>query len=77
MIFKDVRKVIADIIGIPEDEILLESDLYNELDIDSLDMSQILLALENKYKINIENEKVAEFKIVKDIVENIENKINS
>lgn len=75
MIFEDVKKIIINIIGISEDEILLDSDLYDELDIDSLDMSQILIALENKYKIIIENEKVAEFKTIKDIVENVENKI--
>lgn len=77
MIFESVKKTIIDITGVPEDEILLESHLYDELDADSLDMSQIILALENQYKIIIDNEVIADFITVEDIVKNIESKINS
>ncbi|WP_427339996.1 acyl carrier protein [Caloranaerobacter sp. DY30410] len=76
MVFESVKSVIIDVMGISEDEILLKSHLYDELDADSLDMSQIIIALENKFKINIENEEVAEFKTVEDIVKNIESKLN-
>ncbi|WIF95523.1 acyl carrier protein [Caminicella sporogenes] len=76
MIFENVKNLIIDVMGIPEDEILLKSHLYDELDADSLDISQIIIALENKFKINIENEEVAEFKTVEDIVRNIESKLN-
>jgi acyl carrier protein len=62
--------------GIPEDEIFLESHLFNELDADSLDMAQIILALENAYKIDIKDEDVSDFETVKDIVKHIESKIN-
>ncbi|RKD27176.1 acyl carrier protein [Caminicella sporogenes DSM 14501] len=76
MIFENVKNLIIDVMGIPEDEILLKSHLYDELDADSLDISQIIIALENKFKINIENEEIAEFKTVEDIVRNIESKLN-
>ncbi len=77
MIFDKVKDAIMDIMGIPEDEILLESHLYNELDADSLDISQIILALENAYKIDIDNDDIAEFETVEDIVKHIEKSVNS
>ena len=77
MVFESVRKIIMDITSIPEDEVLLESHLYNELDIDSLDMSQIILALENQYKIDVDDAVIPDFITVEDIVKNIESKINS
>lgn len=76
MIFDKVKDTIIDIMGIPEDEILLESHLYDELDADSLDMTQIILSLENEYKIDIENEDIINLKTVDDIVNYIKGKTN-
>jgi len=75
MIFDNVKDAIMDIMGIPDDEILLESHIYNELDADSLDISQIILALENTYKIDIDNDDIANFETVGDIVDHISEKI--
>ena len=75
MVFKSIKKTIMDIMGIPEDEILLTSNLYNDLDADSLDMSQIVIALENEYKIEIETEEIGEFETVQDIADSVEAKI--
>lgn len=77
MVLESVKKIIIDIIGASENEILLESHLYDELDADSLDMSQIILALENQYKIIIDNEVIADLITVEDIVKHVESKINS
>lgn len=76
MVFEKVKKTIIDIMGIPEDEILLESHLYDELDADSLDLSQIILELENSYKIEIENEDIANFETVEDLVKHVEDKLS-
>ncbi|WP_168198324.1 acyl carrier protein [Crassaminicella thermophila] len=76
MVFEKVKHTIMDILGIPKDEILLESHLYDELDADSLDLSQIILELENTYKIEIENEDIANFETVEDIVKHVESKLS-
>ncbi|TCO72270.1 acyl carrier protein [Marinisporobacter balticus] len=76
MIFEKVKNIMMDIMGIPEDELLLQSHLYDELDADSLDLSQIIVELENAYQIEIENEDIANFEKVEDIVKHVENKIN-
>ncbi len=72
MVFKKTQEAFVDIMGYEPDEINLESHMYDELDADSLDMSQILLALENTYQIEIENEDVADMDTVSDLVSHIE-----
>ncbi|MCT4620228.1 MAG: acyl carrier protein [Marinisporobacter sp.] len=76
MVFEKVKKSIIDIMGIPEDEILVKSHLYDDLDADSLDLSQIILELENSYKIEIENEDISDFETVEDIVKHVESKLS-
>ena len=58
--------------GFEPDEIKLESLIFDELDADSLDISQIILALENFYKIEINDDVVANMKTVDDLVKHIE-----
>lgn len=70
-----VKKVIIDIVGFEEDEININSKLYSELDLDSLDMAQIMLAIENHYKITIESEEIADIRTVKELLEIIEYKL--
>lgn len=75
MVFHEVKKILIDVMGLPEDEVSLNSLLYDELDADSLDISQIVLALDNKYKIDIDQQDVLNFKTVEDIVKYVEGQI--
>ena len=61
--------------GLPEDEVSLKSHLYDELDADSLDISQVVLSLDNKYKIDIDQQDVLNFETVEDIVKYVEGQI--
>lgn len=75
MVFSEVKKILIDVMGLLEDEVSLDSHLYDELDADSLDISQIVLALDNKYKIDMDESEILNFKTVKDIVKCVEGQI--
>lgn len=75
MVFHEVKKILIDVMGLLEDEVSLKSHLYDELDADSLDISQIVLALDNKYKIDIDEVAALNFKTVEDIVKYVEGQI--
>lgn len=76
MVFEKVQTILVEVMGIPKEEILLESHIYDELDADSLDVSQVILALGNEYNIDFENEEIRNFKTIEDIVKFVENKIS-
>ncbi len=75
MVFHEVKKILIDVMGLPEDEVSLKSHLYDELDADSLDISQVVLSLDNKYKIDIDQQDVLNFETVEDIVKYVEGQI--
>lgn len=76
MVLKFVVDTLADILDLEEEEIKSESLIYEELDADSLDMSQVMLALEAKYSIEIEADDFMDFESVKDIVSYVESKLS-
>lgn len=54
-------------------EVTLESNL-KDLGLDSLDVVELLMDLEEEFDVEFENEEMVSLKTVKDVVETIENK---
>ena len=73
MNFEKVKEVIVNTANIDEDKIKLESNLENNLGLDSLDAVELGMALEEEFGLTIEEDKLASFKTVEDIVNFIDN----
>ena len=69
MLFEEIKGFICEQLGIEEDEVKLETT-FEELGADSLDLFQIVIELEEKYSIQIED--VEGLKTIKDAVEYVE-----
>lgn len=72
MIFKTIKKIISEQLGIDEKDISLDSNLTNDLNADSLDAVEIIMAVEDEYSIEIPDEKIEDFATLQDLVEFIE-----
>ena len=53
MVFEKVKEIIVDTISCAEDQVKLEADLKEDLGIDSLDATELSMALEEEYEIKI------------------------
>lgn len=71
MVFEKVKAVIIDQLGVEEDEVTLETS-FEELGVDSLDLFQIVIELEEVFNIRIED--AESIKTVQDAVNYIESK---
>ena len=72
--FEEIRDIIAENLGIDDlDELTLETSIKDDLDADSLDAVEVIMALEEKYDIEIPDEDAENFKTIGDIVEYVEN----
>ncbi|SHH00679.1 acyl carrier protein [Tepidibacter thalassicus] len=72
--FEKVREIIADQLGIDNVEtITKETSLINDLEADSLDAVEIMMALEDEFDIEIPDEEAENFKNIGDICDYIEN----
>ena len=71
-IFDEVKEVIAEQLNVNEDEIKLESNFVEDLGADSLDVVELVMALEEKFEIEIPDEDAEKIATVKDVVDYIE-----
>ncbi|WP_291641777.1 acyl carrier protein [Clostridium sp.] len=71
MMFEKIRTTIASQLSIDEEEIKMESSFMNNLGADSLDIVELIMALEEEYEIEIPDEDVEKITTVGDVVEYI------
>ncbi|MGH4122324.1 MAG: acyl carrier protein [Clostridium sp.] len=71
MMFEKIRATIASQLSIDEEEIKMESSFMNNLGADSLDIVELIMALEEEYDIEIPDEDVEKIATVGDVVEYI------
>jgi len=72
-IFDDVKEVIVEQLNVNGDEVKLESNFVEDLGADSLDVVELVMALEEKFEIEIPDEAAEKIATVKDVVDYIEN----
>ena len=56
MEFEKLKKVIAEVLNVDENEITLESTFTDDLGADSLDVFQIIMSIEDEFKVKIDAE---------------------
>ena len=69
-----MKEMIADQLSVDEDKITLESNFKDDLDADSLDLFELVMALEEEYGLEIPAEELSDVETVGDIIEYLKNK---
>ncbi|MCI5503912.1 MAG: acyl carrier protein [Lachnospiraceae bacterium] len=64
-----MKEIIAEQLGVEEDEITLDTSFKEDLGADSLDLFELTMALEEEYDIEIPAEELEEIETVNDVVE--------
>lgn len=73
MIFEKVQEKVAEQLGIEAEEVTQESSFIVDLGADSLDIVELLMALEEEFDIEIPDEEAEKLSTVGDVVEYIKN----
>ena len=64
-----MKEIIAEQLGVEEDEITLETSFKEDLGADSLDLFELVSALEEEYEVEIPSEDLENLSTVGDVVE--------
>ncbi|MCT4605086.1 MAG: acyl carrier protein [Marinisporobacter sp.] len=71
--FEKIKEIIIDQLGLDEDvEIKAETSLMGDLEADSLDAVEIIMAIEDEFDVEIPDENAEGFKNIGDIVNYVE-----
>jgi len=76
MEFEKIQKIISEVLGVEEDSITMDTTFVDDLGADSLDVFQIIMALEEEFDIEIANEEAEKIVTVSDAVEQIKSALN-
>lgn len=74
-IFEKLKAIAVNQIGIDEALVKPESDIIKDLGLDSLDIVDMLMSVEEEFGVSVDDGNVAEMKTVADVVNFIESKI--
>lgn len=72
MIFEKIKSIITEQINVDEDEITLDTSFIDGLGADSLDLVELMIALEEEFDIMIPEEDIDKISTVGDAVDFIE-----
>jgi acyl carrier protein len=68
-----LQNIIGKQLGIAPDRVKLEADFGKELGADSLDVVELVMAIEDEFEIEIEDQVASQIATVKDVLDYIEN----
>ncbi len=66
--FSQVKAIIVDLLGVPEDKVTMDARFREDLEADSLDLVELVMAFEEKFGGEISDEDAQKIKTVGDAV---------
>ena len=71
-----VKEILLDILDIEDEEIVPEASLVNDLSASSVDLVEVVAALENEFDIDISDEDAATIRTVKSICDYLQEHVD-
>ena len=75
MTLDKIKAIIAEQLGVDESEVEPETHLMKDLEADSLDAVEIIMAIEDEFDIEVPDEDAEKFQTVNDIISYVEARI--
>jgi len=72
MAFNKIKEIIVEQLGVEESAVTLDTNLMKDLEADSLDAVEIIMAIEDNFGIEIPDEDAEKFQMVGDLVKYVE-----
>ena len=70
--FEEIKAIVAENLGVEEDSITMESSFKDDLKADSLDLFEMVMALEENYGIEIPTDDLGQRETVADVIDYIQ-----
>ncbi len=67
-IFETVQSILVEQLGVEEDQVTMEANFIDDLNADSLDIVELVMAMEQEFGVSIPDEEAERIKTVSDAV---------
>jgi acyl carrier protein len=68
-ILSGLVEILDEVVGVPADQVTPEKTFIDDLDIDSLSMVEIAIAAQDRFGVEIPDERLAELTTVQDVID--------
>jgi acyl carrier protein len=72
--FRELQELSAEILGIDPDQVQMEKSFQRDLAADSLDLVELIAAIEDKYDVELPDEELENMKVIADLWQYLEQK---
>lgn len=69
MVFNKIKEIIVEQLGVDADDVKMDSSFIDDLGADSLDIVELIMALEEEFDIEIPDEEAEKFPTVGNVVD--------
>lgn len=74
--FERIKELIADKLGVEPEDITMETSFTDDLEADSITLFELVMAIEDEFDIEIDDESIEQINTVGDIVNYLEESID-
>ena len=76
MIFEKIKTMLSDQLDVDAEELSLETKIAEDLGADSLDVVEMLMAIEGEFGVEIPDDEIEKLKTIGDVVDYIRNNMD-
>ena len=76
MVFEKIKEMLAEQLDADAESMTMETDIADDLGADSLDVVELLMAIEDEFEIQIPDDEIENLKTIGALVEYIQNNSN-
>ena len=67
-VYERVQSIVAERLGVEEDKVTMDAEFIGDLNADSLDLVEVIMALEQEFDVEIKDDEAENIRSVKDAV---------
>ncbi len=67
-----IQEIVAEQLDVPQEQVTPEASFVDDLGADSLDLTELIMAMEDEFDIEIDDEEAQQLRTVQDVIKYIE-----
>ncbi len=75
-VLEKIKEIVAEQLDVDPEEVVPEASFVDDLGADSLDLTELIMAMEDEFGMEIDDEEAQKLRTVQDVIDYIESKLD-